>query len=240
MRVLHLIPSLGLSGAEKQLSYLGSSLPAAGADCHVAFLQDGMEDRANRERLVSGGASLHRVAGRSPYDPRLLWSIRGLVRRVRPDIVQTWLAMMDVAGGLALRGLQTPWVVSERNTPDLVTRTPKMRVRDRVVPWCDAVAANSRSGQQYWQQRLDPSIPCPVIPNALEVDAIRATPPGDPALLGLPSEGPLVLYVGRLWPHKNIGALLDAMRRIIVASDASALVIGTGSEHASVLNFIRE
>lgn len=240
MRLLHFIPCLGLSGAEKQLSMLGAALSRRGDDCHVAFLTDHPQDAYNRGHLEDAGATLHRVAGSSPYDPRVLWSARRLIRRIRPDIVQTWLAMMDIVVGLALRGTDVPWVVSERSTPTLVDPSPKMRVRERIVPWCDAVVANSTGGADAWRARLRPSVPCRVIPNSLDVSAIQAAGPGDLTELGFPHDVPFVLYTGRLLPFKNVDVLLESLATVISETDACAAIIGEGPERSRIQTAIRE
>ena len=157
MRVLHFIPCLGLSGAEKQLSLLGAALSRLGVDCHVAYVLEHWSDSHNLERLGEAGVTLHRVERRAVYDPRILWSVHKLVRRLDPDLVQSWLPLMDVICGLALRGCGIPWVVSERNTPTLVVPDTKMRVRNWIVPWSSAVVANSQSGADDWSRRLGPS-----------------------------------------------------------------------------------
>ena len=112
MRILHLIPTLHGGGAERQLVYLAAGLRALGCDVHVGLQQGG----TNLARLEAAQATVHQLNTRGNYDPRILPAIVRLIRRVRPDVVQTWLMQMDVAGGAAALLTGTPWIVSERSS----------------------------------------------------------------------------------------------------------------------------
>lgn len=59
-----------------------------------------------------------------------------------------------------------------------------------------------------------------------DVAALRAS-------WGLPPDGPVVLYLGRLAPEKGLGVLLDAFDRLAVPG-ASLVVAGAGSEDAAL------
>ena len=65
MRILHLIPTLGGGGAERQIAYLAQGLQARGCDVHVAIDSGG----PNLERLVRTGATVHWIRTRGNYDP---------------------------------------------------------------------------------------------------------------------------------------------------------------------------
>src|SRR5258708_16637088 len=97
MRVLHCIGGLGGGGAERQVSYLSKELLRRGVDVHIAYRHGGH----NLNGIQESGATLHELWGRNNYDPLLLCSLVKLVRRVKPDLIQTWLLQMDVLAGLA-------------------------------------------------------------------------------------------------------------------------------------------
>ena len=70
MRVLHLIPSLGAGGAERQLAYLCEGLAASGCAVEVGILSGG----PNRERIERAGVPIHHLPV-SHRDPRLFFSL---------------------------------------------------------------------------------------------------------------------------------------------------------------------
>jgi glycosyltransferase involved in cell wall biosynthesis len=223
-RVLHLIPTLELGGAERQLRYLAPQLVQCGLEPHVAFLRAG----PNLPPLERAGVATHRLAvgHRSPRFPLVL---ARLVRSLRPAVVQTWLPAMDLVGGVVARVLRVPWVASERSLPSAYPGSTTMWLRNRFVAHADAIVSNSPQADLWWAARLSPRVRRRVIPNGLPLDELEALPPADDALLfGLGRERPLVVFVGRLDAGKNVDNLLHALARIAREGPADALLLGDG------------
>lgn len=223
-RVLHLIPSFGPGGAERQVGYLASGLVARGVEVHVGYIHGG----PNLARLEQSGATLHRIRASSNYDPRLLPRISKLIASIRPQVIQTWLPMMDVLGGIASRFARIPWIIAERNTPSSDVSDFKIRARNALVRHVDIIVSNSRSGDRYWSGRFGAEKRA-FIPNALPLDEIAACPSADRSLLGAPVDAPVILYVGRLEPQKNIETLLSALEIVVERCGAFAILCGEGS-----------
>jgi glycosyltransferase involved in cell wall biosynthesis len=226
-RVLQLIPTLGHGGAERQLAYLCGELSNRGWEVHVASLAGGLF----RERLIVGGVNLHIIGSRGNYDPRILLQIFRLVRDIEPRVVQTWLLMMDVLGGLAARVAGIPWILSERTSPDamgLEARGLKWRLRARQARHAAAVISNSDGGDQYWARMVPAAVPRFVIRNALALEEIDAAKPADPERFGIAPDAPLLLSVGRFDEGKNMVGVIDAFERVIGRWPAVGLILGEG------------
>jgi glycosyltransferase involved in cell wall biosynthesis len=217
MRVLHLIPSLGGGGAERQLGILAAGLRGLDCEVHVGFVTGG----ANLGRLEAAGAHLHRIPARGNLDPLLLPRIVRLILKVRPDVVQTWLTQMDVAGGLAALLTRTPWIVSERTHKVYYPRDAKHRLRRQLGRFANAVVANSPGGAEYWDGTRVEKV---VVPNALPLAEI-ASAPRDGSDFGAAE---VLLFVGRFDPAKNLENLVDALARVVRERDAVALLCGEG------------
>jgi glycosyltransferase involved in cell wall biosynthesis len=233
-RVLHLIPTLDLGGAERQLRYLCLALPACGFEPHVAYLRGG----PNLEPLVRAGVATHRLAA-SHRSPRLPLAFARLVRELRPAVVQTWLLAMDFIGGVVARTLAVPWLASERTLPSAYgelawgrpssVRAGTMWLRNRWVAHADAVVSNSVAADAWWAERLPARVRHRMIPNGLPLDELDALPPAEDALLfGVGRERPLVVFVGRIDEGKNIDNLLAALARVVREGPADALLLGDG------------
>ena len=221
-RVLHLIPTLGQGGAERQLSLLGPGLALAGQAIAVAFHTGG----PNLSALESAGVPLYQLPSRSNHDPRLLTDIASVVRRFRADIVQTWLLQMDVLGGTVAHWQGLSHVLSERSSAAMYAPGGwKLRARATLGRRADAIVANSEGGLAYWRG-LGARGAMHVVRNALTPSSADA--PADD--FGL-SAKPLLIAAGRLSHEKNVPALVEsltiALRQL---PDHHAIIFGDGPE----------
>jgi glycosyltransferase involved in cell wall biosynthesis len=223
-RILQLVASLGGGGAETQLGYLCGGLVQRGWQVDVGVLTGG----PNLALFEASGAALHWISHSGNYDPSIAWKLFGLARRQQPTIVQTWIPMMDIFGGIAARLAGLPWVMSERSSPTMIPSSPKFRVRARLARGAAAVVSNSGGGDAYWAARLPVRVPRRIIANALPLEAIDAAEPAPQTGFGLEEQRPLVLYVGRVVELKNIMGLVDALARVTREGDAVAALCGTG------------
>ncbi|HKR62463.1 MAG TPA: glycosyltransferase [Thermoanaerobaculia bacterium] len=217
MRVLHLIPTLGGGGAERQIAALTSGLRALACDVHVGIVSGG----AQLARVEAAGATIHRISTHGNYDPLLPLRIARLIRSVRPDVVQTWLTQMDVVGGIAAMMTRTPWVLSERTNKVYYPRDAKHGLRHFVGRFARAIVANSPGGVEYW---TNARVPKTVIPNALPLAEIDAAP-RDASDFGARE---VLLFAGRFDAAKNLPHLIDALAKVVHERDAVALLCGEG------------
>jgi glycosyltransferase involved in cell wall biosynthesis len=220
MRILHCIPTLGGGGAERQLALLGPKHVAAGHDVHVAFIRGG----TYLEPITRGGVTAHHLPPRSPNDPRSALSISTLIRRLQPDIVQTWLVMMDVWGGITARLHRVPWILSERNCVDAYPPSLKNSLRHFLGRHATAVVANSRYGIELWRTGVNGQLRA-VISNAIEFDDVDTTEP----IAGVPPGAPFIVYVGRLSAEKNLETIVPAVVPILAErKDVYFAICGDG------------
>lgn len=230
MRILHLIPSLSGGGAERQLSYLAPELACMGYDVHIAYSVEGTQ------KPELPGVVLHQLKGRSNYDPSLLWQLVRIIRRIKPDIIHTWILQMDILGGIAARLNGIPWIFREPSSAMAYLRTWKYRLRVWVGSGASAIVSNSRGGDEYWKTQL-PYSRRYVVSNALPVHEI------DRAVADLPpglskSEAPIVLYVGRLTSDgsatKNLKAFLEALACARQKQEVFGILCGEGPQRSEL------
>jgi len=224
MRILHCIPSMLNGGTERQLGYLVAGQVRRGSDVSVVLLQGG----PNLDRLSASGARICCLFRRTKYDPRLLTEMIRLIRRGTPDIVHTWLPLMDVVGGLASRLTGVPWVLSERSSSQAYPFTLWNGLRAAFGASAQAVVSNSKGGDAYWESRLRRPRRRYVIPNVLPLDEIAQAPPVSLDTIGLETGRKMLLHVGRLSPEKNLGSLILALRHAVTRAAFTAYLCGDG------------
>ncbi len=236
-RVMHVITGLDTGGAETQLALLVGARRAAGAEDIVVSLIPG---GALRERLENAGVTVHDLGMRRGR-PSLsgLLRLRSLIRRTKPQIIQSWMYHADLIAAFALRfsGRRnaTPliWGIrcSDMNLADYgrsLRWTLRLCARYSHVP--DMVVANSEAGLKTHLDLGYRPRHSRVIDNG--IDTARYRP--DAALraevraeLEIDPGVPLVAHVARVDPMKDHDTLLAAMREI---PDVKLLLVGLGTE----------
>jgi len=100
VRVALVIPTMDRGGAEKQLCLLARNLDRDHFDPHVILLtRDGPRSESLREAEIP----LTVVGKRSRYDPTALVRLYRLLKRLRPQVVHTWLFAANGFGRVAAR-----------------------------------------------------------------------------------------------------------------------------------------
>lgn len=224
IRVLHCIAGFGGGGAERQLSYLSEALTKQGIEIHIAYHQGG----PNLTRMQDSGATLHELRSRGNYNPLLLWQLIKLMRKIKPDFVQTWLVQMHVLGGLAANMAGIPLIVSERSSSGSHYWTWKRWCSNRIAHSAAAVVANSEGGRSHWVGRTRARLE--TIRNGIPFSEIDAVPPVSNDEAGLREGTQLILYAGRFDAEKNLETMLEAIGRVVAQRDSVAAVLfGEGS-----------
>lgn len=102
MRILHIITSLNIGGAELMLKRLIESHRTKTNSTHTVISLTGIGEVGMQ--LRASGVEVQALNMRSPLDIlRILWRLRQQIRSFHFDIVQTWMYHANLLGGLAAR-----------------------------------------------------------------------------------------------------------------------------------------
>lgn len=177
MKVMHVIVGLDRGGAEGALSRL--VLHDQRNQHTVVSLQD---RGVHGDVLERGGIPLYTLGMRRG---RIRWSnfrdLLKIVRRERPDVIQTWMYHSDLLGGLAgrLAGVDTiVWGIRHSTLdPDDVPLATRVLARvcaavSRIVP--AAVVSCSQEGLRLHQSMGYPAEKMAVIPNGYDCRRLQA------------------------------------------------------------------
>lgn len=203
LRVLHCIPQLERGGAERQLRSLAPLLVQRGIDValYSRFTPNLMEG------LSAAGVQCIPISQARMNDPRLFVHLRRLIRRLRPNVLQSWLTPMDILAGV-LRPPGGAWILSERSS----ARAYDGNIKDVARFWlgrkADTIVANSPAGAELWKAARDVR----VIPNGVEERFFN--PVRSEALAPIMADRTVLLSIARLTASKRIPVLLETVARL--------------------------
>lgn len=226
-RILQIIPTLVRGGAEKQLVLLAANLPRDEFDVHVCALS-GAGPLA--DELKQAGVPLTVIGKRWKYDPIAWWQLRAHIRKLQPELVQTWLFAGNAYGRTAAWSAGVNKVVASERCVDSWKSGYQLAIDRRLARRTDAVIVNSRGVERFYREQ------------GIAADKLRliynGIPPAPPstithaalcAELGLPPETRLIGAVGRLWHQKRIKDLIWAADLLkVIRDDTHLLIIGDG------------
>lgn len=229
MRVVQVVPSLDVGGAERMAALLALELRRAGVEASLVslFAPTGSWIEAELRRE---GVPLTFLGKRPGLDLRMVGSLARALRALGPDVVHTHLHVLKyVLPAWALvpraRVVHTLHNLAEHELEAHSRGVHRLAFRLGVVPVAigDAVA---RSVQAVYGRPAGA-----VIPNGIPVAAVRPPEGARAAVvaeLGLPPAAPILLAVGRLNPQKNHALLLEAFADPRLAA-AHLLLAGEGA-----------
>lgn len=221
MRILYVIDSFGVGGAETLLLSLIAAASRRGHEVHLAYFTPGPLEA----RMAEYAASVTRLSQRGLKDPRALLRIWSLIRRVQPDVVHTHLTKSELVGQLAARFSGTRRRVLTLHNTDpwrhsrLISGIYRLATGGvhHVIGVSDEVARHAIDTRSVARHKTS------VIRNG--VDIARFAPLPLPHCSGL---GRFRLAViGRLQPQKDHDTFLKAVA-LMRSTGAEVLVIGDG------------
>lgn len=235
-RILHIIPTLDRSGAEKQLVLLAAGLPRDEFDVHVCALTRG---GPLADDLARSGIPLHMIDKRWKFDPFAWRRVLRLVRELRPDVVQTWLFAANSYGRLAALKAGVPHIIGGERSVDPWKRPHEFFLDRWFARRIDRIVVNSSGVRDFYVAHRLPAHKFVVIPNGvcMEAPSHEAKIEARTNLLAelrLPAESRLIGAIGRLWPQKRVDDLIWAAELLkAIRPDAHLLIVGDGPRRAA-------
>lgn len=212
-RIVYLITGLNVGGAEMMLCRLVKGLDRVRFDPVVISL---LPPGPVAEKIQAEGLPVYSLYMASKLDAWALWRLYGLLRRLDPVILHTFLFHANLLGRVVGRLAGVPVIISG-------IRSTKFggRWRELALRWTDrwalrTVVVSRAAGDRMLRQGVVPPGKLRVIYNGLDVTAFPVNPPSEDIAgvrreMGVPPEWPLLLAVGRLQKPKGYPLLLEAM-----------------------------
>jgi GalNAc-alpha-(1->4)-GalNAc-alpha-(1->3)-diNAcBac-PP-undecaprenol alpha-1,4-N-acetyl-D-galactosaminyltransferase len=235
------IPAIAPGGAERVICSLANDFARRGWPITVATLEKaGTEPFYPLDPEVAL-VQLSALSTRNTLDrlwsiPVRVFSIRAFLKRIRPDVVVSFMDTMNIAAIAASQGLDIPVIVSERVDPirnrhrlgrlKSALRTLSYHLADTVVVQTESIRAGFRPSLQ--RQML-------VIPNAITPAPCKAMP-GSPG----PDGRFRLVGVGRLDAQKGFDRALAAFAELAHRfPDWDLWIWGEGTERVQLEKMIQ-
>jgi glycosyltransferase involved in cell wall biosynthesis len=216
MKILHLINSLDRGGAEQMLVKLSKSDVFA-------------EDKILIVTLLDAGALANKIEGynrdvislgleRNPASWLFLFRFAGIIKKFKPDVIQSWLYHSDLVAGICGKVLQVPVIWGLRQS-NLSAEHNKFTTRlvIKACAFCShflpyQIIANSDEAKRVHRQ-IGYADKISIIPNGFSVDEFTSNPRAASELrseLGIPQKSLIVGMVGRFDSQKNHAGFFKA------------------------------
>lgn len=233
-RVLHVIAPGPVGGAETAVLGLTAGLAGAGVGVVLGVLAD-----ASSAPFVERARSEGRAVETIPAPGRHYWrdwsGLRGLIRSHGVAVVHTHGYRADMMGFLAARSERRPVVSTAHGFTDgAMKNRANQWLAMQAVQRGDGVIAVSAPLATRLERMGVPAGKISVIPNAWRApDAPMLVQREARTQLGLPLEGRILGWVGRLSPVKGADVAIDSMA-LVRDHDAQLVFVGDGPDRAAL------
>jgi len=235
VNILHLIPTLEGGGAERQLVLLAQY----GAECNFQMHIACRRLPATLDYFNHTNIKIHLLGDYRSLDPRLFWSIYKVIKKVNPDIIQTWLLQMDIVGGIMSIITQIPWILTERSSRLFYKKYRTLsKLRLFLGKKSSHIIANSMQGVNYWVTNCDLKHPIKQISNIVDLQSIISTK--KPNIFKYNNDEIILLSVGRLIESKGVDVFIRALQMLPYHNSITAFIIGDGPEEAYLKGLIND
>lgn len=192
------------------------------------------------ERLASQGFETFAGGARHRFDVTALVRLTRHLRRLRPDVLHSFLFHANLAARLIGRLDADRPIVTSTATIEIERRW-HLRIERRTGAWSDAHICNAPAVARHVVADLGfPVQRVFVVPNGIDLAAIEPVTPISRASFGLPEHVPLIAWAGRMDPIKNLETWMRAFDAIRRAQPVCGVWIGDGPMRETWQRALRE
>lgn len=230
MRVLQIIHTLELAGAEVLVHDLVVGLNRRGVECSVYLLQS--TGSQMQRSLLGQGVAIHGEAGIPLYSPRHVWRLAAHLRAYKYDVLNVHLFPAQLWAAIAVNVAKNaaPLVITEHSAYNYRRKRIYRPLDHWIYTQSQAIACVSdatRDALVNWIPAVAPkAVTCP---NGIHLEAFANVPAQSPEQWPDVDNCPMVLSVGRLMPQKDHATTIRAIAR---HPNAHLCVVGVGPDLA--------
>jgi glycosyltransferase involved in cell wall biosynthesis len=239
LRILHVLPSLGIGGAEMMAMDLMTGL-SANHDVMAVGLYP-QRGSLVEERLRQGKVKVRYLGKRRGLDLRMFSAISKTIREFQPDVVHTHLGVLRYVLPVLMRqsvpvAIHTLHNAADREADGFGRFVQRIAFKRHVIP-----VAVSRDGAKTYEEVYGRRCPA-MIPNCIPVDRYEQPQAVGRAWRernGFGADDVIFACVGRLEEQKNPLGLVGSFMAV-EDLHAHLVLVGSGSHFDRVTRFIAE
>ncbi|MEY2149707.1 glycosyltransferase family 4 protein [Rhodanobacter sp. 115] len=234
VKVVHIITGLGRGGAENALYRLLSARENSEKTCVVSLTDDGFY--GNRLRSI-GVEVISLGMRRNIPSPFVIFRLSRILRKINPQVAQTWMYHADLIGGIAARcvGIKVCWGIRHSNLSPRYNKFTTLivvlicAVLSHFIPSliisCSRRAILVHRRFLYAKKFI-------VIPNGIDLNEYspsRAEQCSVRGEIGLPPGVRVLGHIGRADPQKDHLNLISSFSRLLeMTSGVYLVLVGKG------------
>lgn len=253
MKVLQVLKSESMAGAEKHVQDIASCMNREGLEIEIINVIDESKGGITREyedrlrSLRSQGVNIHVKEAKNKFDFSSIRELRNIIRQADPDIVHTHMPYADICGGIAAKSAGHMPVISTRHHDYAVSWSDRLRfmgyyaIANRFLDTLIAVSGQvAHQAETY--ERWPPSSVHVVHHGARDEKVCRERAKKDIyGALNIPDSSALVVSVGRLLGWKGHRYTIRALRHLLNEGiELRWLIAGQGPERRPLESLINE
>jgi glycosyltransferase involved in cell wall biosynthesis len=239
-RIVHMISSLGIGGAERVLVSLCQHSDLAHYEHHVIYFYDG----PLRKEIEALGIPAHHVT-QSIINPQCYSHVARLIDTIEPDLIHSLLWRANLTARMMKRYYNIPVVNALHALPE-----HEGKIRNSIDRYIPAQATHYISVSPAVTQKVEKA--CAIkrnvistIPNGIDIDALadkkNLSDPGIADIQAYKKTKFIIGTVARLEPVKNIPLLINAFEKIHnELGNAYLVIIGRGSQLMYLQKMIKQ
>ncbi len=229
LRVCFIIPTLDQGGAEKQLSLLARGLDRNAFEAIVIVLT---HTGPREKELLDGGIEIHHINKRAKLDPFAWLKLRKLLKKLKPDIVHTWLFAANAYGRIAALSAKVPVILGSERSVDPWKNAFQFWIDRFIAKRTHGITANSQGTIDFYHEHGVDKKWFDLIPNGIEpLEPSTKSRAQAYAEMGVTVDKRIILSIGRLWVQKGYKDLLWAAELLrVMRADICYVIIGDGPD----------
>jgi glycosyltransferase involved in cell wall biosynthesis len=242
IKVVHIMPQIGVGGAEGQLYELITHSDPSSVQHEVLYYSD-TRDEVMLERYRSGGINFSRIPRNRKRPIRFLRDLSNAIRQSQPDIVHCWLISSNFWGRLAAIWAGVKHIIVAWRSRN-IWKSLGMKICEKLTTNKVHHTANSFACASYIAEKLGiSSNRFTVIYNGIDLDKYGIDVDRRQIFSGIsiPDGAKIVTMVGRLGPEKNYPMLLRvAQKAKLKGLSAHFLIVGGGRMYDKLNEMARQ